>query len=99
MGRRWWQKEERREQDEKLKSRKAASTEVVYDADQHIEEAQEVAAELSEIVASISESDVAEVELTAEQEAVEDVKDAEVLTPVTITQNKFVSNNNKKKRR
>jgi hypothetical protein len=99
MGRRWWQKEDRREQNEKLKALKAAAAEVVYDADQHNEVAQEVTAELSEIVTSISVSDVAEVELTAEQDAVEDAKDAEIPTPVTITQNKFVSNNNKKKRR
>lgn len=99
MGRRWWQKEARREQNEKLKAQKSTDVEVVYDADQHSEVAQEVAAELNEIVTSISDCDVAEVELTAEQEAVEDAKDAEIPTPVTITQNKFVSNTNKKKRR
>jgi hypothetical protein len=99
MGRRWWQKEARIEQNVKLKAQKAADVEVTCDADQHFEVAQEVTAELNEIVTSISESDVSEVTLTAEQEAVEDAKDAEIPTPVTITQNKFISNSNKKKRR
>lgn len=99
MGRRWWQKEARRIQNENLKTQEEVSVNTEHNVSQHIEAAQEVATELSEIVASISEEDVSEVTLTAEQEADEDVKDAAIPSPVTITQNKFVSSNNKKKRR
>lgn len=99
MGRRWWQKEARREQNEKSRAVKTTDVEVEYDSDQYTGEAQEATAELNETVTLISESDVAEVELSAEQEAVEDAKDAAIPAPVTITQNKFVNISNKKKRR
>jgi hypothetical protein len=101
MGRRWWQKEARRLQNEQAKAQEAASTaeEVKNIADAHFAVAEEAAVELAETVAVISPEDVDQVTMTAEQESIEDAKDAEIPVPVAVTQNQFVIDNNKKKRR
>lgn len=99
MGRRWWQKEARRMQNEQVTAPEAVSSveEVSDITDIHVA-ADAAAVELTETVATISDDDVDQVVLTAEQEAIEDAKDAEVPAPVkVVTQNNF--SNNKKKRR
>ena len=99
MGRRWWQKEARRMQNEQVATPEAVSSvEAVPDiTDIHVAAAA-AAVELTETVTAISDDDVDQVVLTVEQEAIEDAKDAEVPAPVkVVTQNNF--SNNKKKRR
>jgi hypothetical protein len=99
MGRRWWQKEARRMQNEQVATPEAESS---VEAEPNITDihvaAAAAAVELTETVATISDDDVDQVVLTAEQEAIEDAKDAEAPAPVkVVTQNNF--SNNKKKRR
>jgi hypothetical protein len=125
MGRRWWQREARRAQNEQapvapsreenvdivstetvpvaadaVETAEQAPIEAVADvaADDHIDAAGDVAAELAETISMIEAEDVDQVTLSPEQAAIEDAKDAEVPAPVkVVTQNNF--SNNKKKRR
>jgi uncharacterized OB-fold protein len=111
MGRRWWQKEARRIQNEQVAapvvvlSVEQAAAPVVVSPVEEVEDITDIhvaadaaAVELTETVATISDDDVDQVVLTAEQEAIEDAKDAEVPAPVKVTiQNNF--SKNKKKRR
>jgi hypothetical protein len=100
MGRRWWQKEARRVQDEQATAPTVAPVieEAADITDIHVD-ALAAAIELAETVSIITDNDVDQIKLTPEQEAVEDAKDAEAPAPVIVTKNQFAVNNNKKKRR
>jgi hypothetical protein len=125
MGRRWWQKEARRAQNEQtpvapsreenvdivstetvpvvadaVETVEQAPIEAVADvaADDHIDAAGDVAAELAETISMIEAEDVDQVTLSPEQAAIEDAKDAATAVPVVVTQNKHVIDNKKKRR-
>ena len=99
MGRRWWQKEARRQQNEKAPvNTSEPDVEEVLDAPAHIEDAAAAVDELVAVTETITTDDVADVVLTPEEAAIEDAKDAAVPVPIKVEQNKF-SISNKKKRR
>jgi hypothetical protein len=97
MGRRWWQKEARRMQNEQSEPEDVSSVEEVLDVTDIHTAAASAAVELTETVTSFSDVDIDQDELSAEQDAIEDAKDAEDPAPFKVTQANSISN--KKKRR
>ncbi len=100
MGRRWWQKEARRLQNDQVKVQEDAVPveETAIITDEQFSTAEDAADELAEIVSMIEAEDVDQVTLSPEQASIEDAKDAAIVVPVVVTQNKNVIDNKKKRR-